>query len=142
MRLRHVMTVGAIMGALACGSSSGPTGGGNGGNPPPPPPSGINVSVKEYSFSPDSVTIKVGTTVQWVNVGGLDHHVVSDDNVWDSGNLAPPSGDGGYYGGGSTSGTSYRYTFTQAGTYRYHCANHPTTVPAYANFKGVIVVTP
>ena len=95
------------------------------------------MSIKEYTFTPESVTVKVGAAVRWLNDGTMAHHIKSDDAVFDAGNLAPASGDGGY---GSTNGQSYSYTFTQAGTYRYHCENHPLS--AYPNFKGVIVVTP
>jgi plastocyanin len=137
MRFARLAATGLLAIAASCGGSS-VTDTGNPPPPPPPPPGGSNISVKEYSFSPESVTVKVGAAVRWINDGTMAHHVKSDDNVWDAGNLAPPTGDGGTYGG--TAGQSYQYTFTQAGTYKYHCENHPPS--AYPNFTGVIVVTP
>jgi len=40
----------------------------------------------------------------------------------------------------SRAGASFQFTFTQPGTYRYHCVMHP---PAdYPAFVGVITVIP
>jgi plastocyanin len=140
MRVARLAAVCGLAVVISCGGGdSSPTGADNGGTPPPPS-GGVNIEVRDYSFTPDSLTIKVGTTVQWVNQGPSTHHVVSDNGVWDAGQLTPPSGDGGDYGGGPTYGETYQFKFDQAGTYRYHCANHPLS--AYPNFKGVIVVTP
>ncbi|HEY9517204.1 MAG TPA: plastocyanin/azurin family copper-binding protein [Gemmatimonadaceae bacterium] len=139
MRFTRLAATGLLAIAASCGGSS-PTS--NSGNPPPPPPppvGGANVGIKDFSFSPETVTVKVGASVQWVNNGPSSHHVVSDDGVWDAGNLAPPSGDDGTYGG-STGGQTFTFKFTTAGTYNYHCSNHPLS--AYPNFKGVVVVTP
>lgn len=139
MRFARLAATGLLAIAASCGSSS-PTG--DNGNPvvPPPPPGGTNVTVQDFAFSPESVTVKVGTKVQWVNNGPSAHHVVSDDGIWDAGQLAPPSGDTGPYGNGDSAGQTYQFEFDSAGTYRYHCANHPPT--AYPQFVGVIVVTP
>jgi plastocyanin len=102
------------------------------------------VTVQDFSYSPATVTVKVGTTVQWVNNGPSAHTVTSDSGVWDSGVLSAPSsamGSTGYgTAAGSTSGGAFQRTFTQAGTYPYHCTIHPPTL--YPNFRGTVVVTP
>ncbi len=127
----------ALMAGLVfgCGGSKGgyPTAGGTtttttGG------PGAANVSIVEYSFTPDTVTIKVGASVTWTNNGTVAHTATADGGAFDSGQLSSPTG-GGAYGGGSSGGT-YTNTFGTAGTYTYHCANHPTTM------KGTVVVTP
>jgi plastocyanin len=77
------------------------------------------VTIVDYAFDPDSVTIPVGGTIVWINDGQNDHEVENGapggsgaGSVFDSGVLPP--------------GGSYSYTFTQAGTYVYFCAIFPT----------------
>jgi plastocyanin len=138
MRFAHLATAGLLAILASCGGSS-PTGTNNTTSDPPPPTGGKNVTIREFTFSPETVTVKAGTSIQWVNDGEMAHHVVSDDNVWDSGNLASPTAsDPNGYGG--TAGQSFQFRFDNAGTYKYHCANHPPS--AYPNFVGVVVVTP
>lgn len=141
MRFARLAATGLLAIAASCGGSS--VTGDDGGTPPPPPPppsNGVNVTIQDFTFSPESITVKVGQSVQWVNDGPSAHHVKSDDDVWDAGNLAPPSGDTGPYGDGDSPGQTFTFEFTEAGTYRYHCENHPPS--AYPDFKGVIVVEP
>ncbi len=73
------------------------------------------------SFSPPSFTVKVGSTVTWINRDATTHTVTSTTGVFDS----------GYRGSGDT----FKFTFTQPGTYQYYCTLH-------TNMKGTIVVTP
>ena len=71
-------------------------------------------------FSPANFAVSAGRTVSWYNGDTNTHTVTSDDGAFDSGNLAP--------------GAKWSHTFTQAGTYRYHCTPHPI-------MKGTITVT-
>jgi len=105
---------------------------------PPPPPSGsvVGVTIQDFSFSSAALTVKVGTTVKWTNNGPSPHTATSDMGAWDSGQLSGPT-SGGSYGGG-TAGATYQYTFTAAGTYGYHCTNHPPSL--YPGFTGTITV--
>lgn len=139
MRIASMAAVAAIAVATGCGGSgSGPTSTMN--NNPPPPPAGNRspaVSIQNYQFIPKVDTVKVGTTITWTNQDVVAHRVFSDSLLWDSGQLAPPSGGGTY--GGSTNGASYSFEFDKAGTFTYHCQNHPPS--AYPNFTGTIVVT-
>lgn len=64
-----------------------------------------------FTFSPSSVTITPGTTVIWKNMAQVTHTSTSDTGAWDSGPIA--------------FGSSFRFKFTQAGTFKYHCAIHP-----------------
>ena len=123
---------GSLVVSGACSSSSmSPLGGGGGGGG-----NVVPVTIQDFSFSPSSQTIKAGMSVQWTNNGPSSHTTTSDNGVWDSGSLTPPSG--GYGGGG---GASYRFTFATPGTYTYHCKLHPPSIPAYSGFTGTITVT-
>jgi plastocyanin len=85
--------------------------------------------------------VKAGTSVMWSNAGPSAHTTTSDAGAWSSPTLGAPSGGGGPYGSGAaTAGGTFQFTFSQPGTYRYHCSIHPPSV--YPGFVGVIVVTP
>jgi plastocyanin len=61
----------------------------------------------------------MGTAVTWTNNDSTTHNVISDSNVFTSGNLAPNA--------------IFTYTFNSKGTFPYHCSIHPS-------MKGTIVV--
>lgn len=137
MRLAFICT--AALAIVACGGnslsqpappSSTPTTPGTN----PMSPAAEQVSIMEYAYSPQTVSIKVGTSVTWTNNGTLAHTATADGGAFNSGQIATATG-GGAYGGGTAPG-SYTATFTAAGTYTYHCANHP------AQMSGTITVTP
>jgi plastocyanin len=79
------------------------------------------VNVANFSFSPATLTVKVGTTVTWKGVSG-SHTVTSDAG-------APMTFDQSISEGGTVT-----VTFTTAGTYKYHCSIH-------ASMHGTIIVT-
>jgi len=70
-------------------------------------------------FSPNPINVTPGTTVTWKNTDTVSHYVTSgqpSDNttgtVFDSGNLIKP-------------GSTYQFTFANAGTFNYFCTVHP-----------------
>jgi len=71
-------------------------------------------------YSPDSLWIQVGDVVTWS--GSFSSHPLESTSV--------PNGAATF---SSSTGTSYSYTVTVAGTYNYHCSFH--------NFKGVLIVS-
>lgn len=90
--------------------------------PPPTVQSGtVSVSIADYAFGPDNLTVKAGTTVVWTNSDRSNHTVTSDSGAFDSGRL-------GY-------GANFKWTFTAPGTYTYHCAIH-------SHMTGTITVQP
>jgi uncharacterized protein (TIGR03118 family) len=68
-----------------------------------------NVVFRDFSFTPQSVTIQVGDTVVWTNAGGV--HTVTGDG-------ADP------FCGPNTVPVSCSETFTNVGTFPYHCNFH------------------
>lgn len=125
--LMRLMGSSGIAVVLACSSS--PTSPTSGPTPTAPSgPSGSNaVTIQDFTFTPSSITVPMGTTVHWTNNGPSSHTTTSDAGVWDSGSLSPAQG-------------SFQFTFNQAGTFRYHCTNHPPSI--YPGFTGTVIVTP
>lgn len=80
----------------------------------------VQVGLYDNYFQPGTVTVSVGTTVQWTNYGQHDHTVTSDTGLWDSGELGPLG--------------LYDYTFAQPGIYPYHCTIHSRVM------RGTVVV--
>ena len=71
-----------------------------------------SVSIENFSFKPGELTVKKGTVVTWTNNDSVTHTVVSDSNIFDSGNIDP--------------GATFKHTFDQSGTFTYHCRIHPS----------------
>jgi plastocyanin len=77
------------------------------------------VKMIDFAFRPKSITISKGTKVRWAVAEGT-HSTTSNTGLWDSGVLS--------------AGGSFARVFRRAGTFKYHCSVHPTTM------KGVITV--
>lgn len=70
----------------------------------------VDVSIKEFVFTPEFVKVKKGTTVTWTNNDQIMHRVKS--SLFSS-NLINP-------------GQSFSFTFSEAGPVEYYCPIHPT----------------
>jgi plastocyanin len=81
----------------------------------------VNVSIRDFSFSPNTITVVIGinNTVVWTNDGTVDHTVTANGGSFLSGDLAP--------------GSNFTNTFTTPGTFAYHCSIHPI-------MKGTVIV--
>jgi plastocyanin len=77
------------------------------------------ISIREFMFTPTSMTVAVGTTVKWQNLDGEPHTVRSVDTSFSSNPL--------------DQNDSFTFKFDKPGTYRYVCSIHPQMV-------GTIVV--
>jgi plastocyanin len=71
---------------------------------------GNQVQIADMAFQPGNLTITVGDTVTWTNADDRPHTVTADDGAFDSGNI--------------DEGASHSFTFTEPGTYTYHCGYH------------------
>ncbi len=78
-----------------------------------------SVFIKDYFFSPKTVTINVGESVKWTNKGKAPEGHTATGDSFDSGVLKE--------------GESYVHKFTKAGSFDYICTLH-------ANMKGTVVV--
>ncbi len=115
-----------ILTLAACGGSgNGSTAGGS----PSATPSGagISVSIADYTYAPQSITIPAGTAVTWTNEDSVIHTVTSADG---SGTDAGTTDlfDSGSMGKGDT----FSYTFTEPGTYDYLCVPHRSMAGMHA----------
>ncbi len=70
------------------------------------------VTISGSQFSPNTVTINAGDTVEWVNNDPFAHTTSSDQSgLWDS---------------TLQQGNVFAHTFGDAGSYSYHCKIHPS----------------
>jgi plastocyanin len=72
----------------------------------------IQVTVRNFEFSPATVDIQVGDTVTWTNVSGT-HSVTSDDGS-------------SFSKEAQSAPWTFSHTFDAAGSFPYHCEVHPT----------------
>ena len=74
-------------------------------------PGAAAIVIKNFDFSPMTLTIPVGGQVTWTNKDGEIHTVVSLDGTFRSGGLDQDD--------------SFTFRFTKPGTYAYVCSVHP-----------------
>lgn len=77
------------------------------------------ISIEEFSYSDNPLTVKKGTTVTWTNKDAETHSATADDGSFNTGVLAE--------------GESGSVTFNDVGKHTYHCSTHP-------NMTGMIIV--
>ncbi|MFH0836111.1 MAG: plastocyanin/azurin family copper-binding protein [Candidatus Micrarchaeota archaeon] len=85
---------------------------------PTPPPLKASVSIKNFKFNPQVITIKLGGTVTWTNNEGLEHVVASDP--YPSSTILPK-----LVSQRLNQGDSFSFTFHETGSFGYHCRVHP-----------------
>merc|ERR1712025_1496508 len=83
-------------------------------------------------FVPDSVTIKAGESVQWVNNAGFPHNIVFDEDAVPEGVTADKLSREDYL---NAPGETYEMKFEKAGEYGYYCEPHQG-----AGMKGKVIV--
>lgn len=77
------------------------------------PVAGDAVTIKNFTFAPATLKVKVGTTVTWTNQDTDAHTVTS-------------TGSGGpLHSAALNTHATFSYTFTKPGTYAYLCTIHP-----------------
>lgn len=64
-----------------------------------------------WAFQPNDLIVTTGMTVEWRNNGTSVHTVTSDDQRFESGDIAP--------------GATWKLTFDEPGAFVYHCTPHP-----------------
>lgn len=88
------------------------------------------------TFQPSNLSIKVGDTVEWKNVGTTIHHASTDSSsAINPADVSKPSDAKPFDSGFLQPGQTFSYTFTVPGTYKYICAPHETS-----GMSGEVVV--
>jgi plastocyanin len=86
----------------------------------------VEVEIEDFAFVPQTVTIKVGDTVEWKNRDAVGHTSTSGtpgmpDGIWDSGLLGEDD--------------RFSFVFEGEGTYPYYCRLH-------TSMSGTVIVEP
>ena len=77
------------------------------------------VRIDNFTFSPQRLTVKAGTTVTWINEDDIPHTVAASSRAFKSKALDTDD--------------KFSFTFTTPGAYEYFCSLHP-------HMTGTIVV--
>jgi plastocyanin len=79
----------------------------------------VAVAIDNFTFNPQKLTVKAGTTVTWTKNDDIPHAVAAVNKQFRSKTLDTDN--------------SYSFTFTTPGSYEYFCSLHP-------HMTGTIVV--
>ncbi len=83
------------------------------------PATDAEVDIDQFTFLPQRITVKAGTTVTWINEDDVPHTIVSSSKVFKSKAL--------------DTADKFSFTFTTPRTYEYFCSLHP-------HMTGAVVV--
>ncbi len=86
-------------------------------------PQTYNVKIQNYSFTPSKLAIYQGDIITWTNYDSSLRHIIVGDSPLLSALYSPML----------DSGKTYTFVFPRAGTWNYHCKEHPIE-------KGTITV--
>ena len=82
-------------------------------------PAQVDIKIDNFTFAPQRLIVRAGTTVIWRNRDDIPHAVASSSRLFKSKALDTDD--------------TYAFTLTTAGTYEYFCSLHP-------QMTGTIVV--
>ncbi len=96
-----------------------------GSAPPPPAPTTTTttavanagpggVAMRDFSFSPAAATVKVGSSLRFVNTGAAPHTATAVDKSFDSGIVQP--------------GGAFTARFSKPGVFKFICTLHPQMI--------------
>jgi amicyanin len=83
------------------------------------PATDAEVDIDQFTFTPQHITVKAGTTVTWINEDDVPHTIASSSKPFKSKAL--------------DTADKFSFTFTTPGTYEYFCSLHP-------HMTGAVVV--
>ena len=75
------------------------------------------ITIKDFAFNPDILTVKQGSKITWINEDSATHTIKSD--AFNSQNI--------------TQGNKFEFTFSTKGSFDYSCGIHPS-------MKGKVIV--
>ena len=83
------------------------------------------ILIKDFTYSPSTLTVKAGTTVIWENEDSVTHDVMN--------NAKDNFEKGEIFDFDLEPGESNSFVFNEPGEYEYHCDIHPS-------MKGAVIV--
>ena len=108
-KLARSVSFGVLLSILAGGAPTSAHGAEQNGKVP-----GVEISVDNFTFGPQEITVPVNGTVTWVNHDDVPHVIASTDGLFRSKALDTDD--------------KFSFTFSKPGTYSYFCAIHPKMV--------------
>ena len=84
-------------------------------------PGETHLTIDNFTFRPDTITVPMGTTIVWENDDDIPHSIVETTGKFHS--MALDTED------------KFSFTFDKAGTFEYFCSLHPY-------MKAKVVVAP
>jgi plastocyanin len=84
-------------------------------------PGETRLTIDNFTFKPDTITVPLGTTITWENDDDIPHSIVETTGTFHSQALDTED--------------KFSFTFATAGTFEYFCGLHP-------HMKGKVVVSP
>jgi plastocyanin len=72
----------------------------------------VTVKIDNFTFTPETLAVKPGTTVKWTNADDIPHTVTS-------------AARGVFKSKALDTDDSYSFTFQEPGTFEYFCSLHP-----------------
>ncbi len=85
----------------------------------------VTIEMQDFAFKPQTLSVKKGTTIVFVNKDNAKHTVTADDKSSNSGDI--------------DAGKTYEFTFQNAGTFNYYCEYHGDR--GGVDMAGVVEVT-
>lgn len=76
-------------------------------------PAGMEVKIDNFSFTPATANVRVGTTVTWTNRDDIPHTIVSSEEPKAFKSKVLDTDE------------KFSFTFKNAGTFAYYCSIHP-----------------
>jgi len=100
-----------VVGVAACGGDDEPEGS-NGDAAPAAEAGSTEVTISDFLFQPEDLTVAAGTTVTWTNEDRAPHAIQDDSDLAAEESPALARGD------------TFQLTYDEPGTYPYLCGIH------------------
>jgi plastocyanin len=92
---------------------------------PKPPAVVVKMNDDMPMYSPETLTIQEGQTIEWKNAGIVSHSATNNPQLADNPEHAlAPAGADIFNSGAVMPGGAFRHTFKIPGRYRYFCLSH------------------
>jgi len=90
-----------------------------------------HVTIKDFAFAPQTITVKAGTKVTWKNADGAVHQLASTDSMQTTAAIT-----GLFSSSALNQGQSFSFKFKTKGTFFYECTIHASM----AAMHGKVIV--